>query len=81
MHGSNPEALMSALGHKQTLGKVQLMSALPPKADINELISITRLALVTIQNSRVGTEHTIGSGPRDHSTYGVFSHVPSPGVA
>src|SRR6516225_1909294 len=68
------------------------MSALPPKADmdqqdrfvpkadISELISITRLALVTIRNSRVGTEHTIGSAPRDHSTYGVFSHVPSPGV-
>jgi hypothetical protein len=26
---------MSALGQKQTLGKVRLMSALPPKADIN----------------------------------------------
>jgi hypothetical protein len=26
--------LMSALGQKRTLGKVQLMSALPPKADI-----------------------------------------------
>jgi hypothetical protein len=25
---------MSALGQKQTLGKVKLMSALPPKADI-----------------------------------------------
>jgi hypothetical protein len=25
---------MSALGHKQTLGRVCLMSALPPKADI-----------------------------------------------
>jgi len=26
---------MSALGQKQTLGKVRLMSALPPKADID----------------------------------------------
>src|SRR6516164_2452652 len=26
--------LMSALGQKQTLGRLQLMSALPPKADI-----------------------------------------------
>jgi hypothetical protein len=26
--------LMSALGQKRTLGKVRLMSALPPKADI-----------------------------------------------
>jgi hypothetical protein len=35
LHGSNLEPLMSALGQKQTLGKVQLMSALPPKADID----------------------------------------------
>src|SRR5215467_1809201 len=28
------KAVMSALGQKQTLGKAQLMSALPPKADI-----------------------------------------------
>ena len=27
------QSLTSALGQKQTLGKVQLMSALPPKAD------------------------------------------------
>ena len=33
-HGSNPERLMSALGHKQTLERVRVMSALPPKADI-----------------------------------------------
>jgi hypothetical protein len=34
LHGSNPLPLMSALGQKQTLRKVRLMSALPPKADI-----------------------------------------------
>jgi len=34
LHGSNPEPLMSALGHKRTLKHVRLMSALPPKADI-----------------------------------------------
>ena len=34
LHGGNPEPLMSALGHKRTLGHVQSMSALPPKADI-----------------------------------------------
>jgi hypothetical protein len=34
LHGSNPEPPMSALGQKQTLRKVRLMSALPPKADI-----------------------------------------------
>jgi hypothetical protein len=30
------QGLMSALGLKQTLGKVRLMSAIPPKADIAE---------------------------------------------
>jgi hypothetical protein len=27
---------MSALGHERTFGKVRLISALPPKADINQ---------------------------------------------
>jgi len=27
---------MSAMGHKRTFGKLRLMSALPPKADIAE---------------------------------------------
>src|SRR5215472_4608223 len=35
LHSSNLDLPMSALGQKQTLGKVQLMSALPPKADID----------------------------------------------
>jgi len=35
LHGSNPEPRMSALGQKKTLGKVRLMSALPPKAGID----------------------------------------------
>jgi hypothetical protein len=34
LHRSIPEPLMSALGQMQTSGKVRLMSALPPKADI-----------------------------------------------
>jgi len=34
-HG-NPEPLMSALGQKQTLRRILVMSALPPKADIAE---------------------------------------------
>ena len=34
LHGSNPEPLMSALGQKRTSGHDQIMSALPPKADI-----------------------------------------------
>ena len=32
--GSNPEPPMSALGQKRTFSRIQLMSALPPKADI-----------------------------------------------
>ena len=36
LHGSNLELLMSALGQKQTLVHVHMMSALPPKADIVE---------------------------------------------
>jgi hypothetical protein len=34
LRSSNPEPLMSALGQKQTLGLLRLMSDLPPKADI-----------------------------------------------
>jgi len=34
LHGSNSEALMSALGQKQTSRSRILMSALPPKPDI-----------------------------------------------
>ena len=36
LQSSNPETLMSALGHKRTLRNVRSMSALPPKADIAE---------------------------------------------
>jgi hypothetical protein len=35
LHGSNPEPLMSALGQKRTLRRTHLMSALPPRADID----------------------------------------------
>jgi hypothetical protein len=34
LHGSNPEPLMSALGHKRTWRLQFAMSALPPKTDI-----------------------------------------------
>src|SRR6516164_10471994 len=34
LHGSNPKTVMSALGQKRTLEHVRVMSALPPKADI-----------------------------------------------
>jgi len=36
LHGINPDPLMSALGQKQTLHRVLLMSALSPKADIDD---------------------------------------------
>jgi hypothetical protein len=36
LHGSNPEPLMSALGHKQTSRPEISMSALPPKADMDQ---------------------------------------------
>jgi len=36
LHGSNPKPLMSALGQKQALAHVRLMTALAPKADIGE---------------------------------------------
>jgi len=34
LYGNDMEPLMSALGHKRTLGRLYVMSALPPKADI-----------------------------------------------
>jgi hypothetical protein len=36
LHGSNLGPPMSALGQKQTLRRILVMSALPPKADITE---------------------------------------------
>ena len=36
--------LMSALGHKRTLRRVHLMSALPPKADIAEAAAAANVA-------------------------------------
>jgi len=36
LHSSNPEALMSALGHKRTSELICVMSALPPKADMDQ---------------------------------------------
>ena len=36
LRSNNHQDRMSALGQKQTLGHVQSMSALPPKADITE---------------------------------------------
>jgi hypothetical protein len=49
LHGSNFELLMSALGHKRTLRHVRAMSALPPKADMVTLYSITSLARARVR--------------------------------
>jgi hypothetical protein len=35
LRSSNPKPLMSALGQKQTSAQGRIMSALPPKADID----------------------------------------------
>jgi hypothetical protein len=35
LRGNNTQDRMSALGQKRTLGYLQAMSALPPKADID----------------------------------------------
>jgi hypothetical protein len=43
LHGSNPEPLMSALGQKQTLQGVSLMSALPPKRTLIERVGMSAL--------------------------------------
>ena len=42
LHRSNPEPLMSALGHKRTLRHLRSMSALPPKADIRHRRLLSR---------------------------------------
>ena len=43
LHSSNRESVMSALGQKQTFGNVRAMSALLPKADIRQMISMSAL--------------------------------------
>ena len=53
LHSSNLEPLMSALGQKQTLRHVRLMSALPPKADIGQ----ARLARPLSANKRRSSRH------------------------
>jgi len=36
LHSSNPKPLMSVLGQKRTLTRSRHMSALPPKADMDQ---------------------------------------------
>ena len=42
LHGGNPKRSMSALGQKQTFSNVRRMSALPPKADIDDAMRNVR---------------------------------------
>jgi len=56
---------MSALGQKQTLGMVQLMSALPPKADIGRVRRDVRFAKSghsALQQRLALFDHLIGDG-------------------
>jgi hypothetical protein len=55
LHGSSPEPLMSALGHKRTLGLVSLMTALPPKADIAQHGGNVRF----VARSRLRAKHEV----------------------
>jgi hypothetical protein len=48
----NLEALMSALGQKQTSGHFRVMSALPPKADIAERFRHVRFVPIADIQSR-----------------------------
>jgi hypothetical protein len=47
---------MSALGHKRTLRRVHLMSALPPKADMIRLVSVTTACDVSLISDRLGPD-------------------------
>ena len=39
LRGDNPQDRMSAMGHKRTFRSFRPMSALPPKADIRDVIT------------------------------------------
>jgi hypothetical protein len=46
LHGSNREPLMSAFGHKQTSAHVRIMSALPPKVEMDQHGRDVRFGLI-----------------------------------
>ena len=51
LHGSKPKPLMSALGQKRTFGDVRRMSALPPKADMDQWGCDVRFVPILLQKS------------------------------
>jgi hypothetical protein len=71
LHGSNPEPLMSALGQKQTFPRVWLMSALPPKADIDGRQFDVRFVPKAdeLHRSKTGAlfDHLVGAGEQCRS--------------
>jgi hypothetical protein len=68
---------MSALPPKADITAALTNVRFVPKADISELNSITRLALVTIRNSRVGTDLEGGRCTRKTGADRKFD-VPAP---
>jgi hypothetical protein len=67
--------LMSALGLKQTLGKVRLMSAIPPKADIAErrchVRFVPKADSCTAANDLQGLAYSITSSARVRTAEGI----------
>jgi hypothetical protein len=50
--GAGQQGVMSAMGHKRTLRLVSPMSALPPKADMIELLDASRTRPVRCDRAR-----------------------------
>jgi hypothetical protein len=59
LRSSNPESLMSALGHKRTFRDAHAMSALPPKADIGTQSPNVRF--VPITDIAASFDHLVGA--------------------
>jgi hypothetical protein len=70
---------MSAMGQKQTLGKVRLMSALPPKADIKDQGGGERLAGHTPSLRRPRFEQINCASTNDYWVGGRYPTVTCPG--
>src|SRR5262249_17468669 len=64
---SKKGALMSAMGQKQTWQRILLMSALPPKADMDQH------GCPLCANSRKRRDHSITSSARAESPGGTFT--------
>src|SRR5262249_27526855 len=71
-HGKAPH-LMSALGQKRTLGKVRLMSALPPKADMDRRAVMSALCQKRTYAVQQNSGYSITSSARATSDCGTAS--------